>query len=62
LHDRLVADGWVPPLPPPPPPPQLILNATDPAEQLAWLSGVLAKAYASKEIVYIIGHIPFSTP
>lgn len=40
---------------------QLILNATDPTEQLAWLSGVLAKAKASNEIVFIIGHIPFST-
>jgi hypothetical protein len=40
---------------------QLILNATDPTEQLAWLTGVLAKAKASNEIVFIIGHIPFST-
>lgn len=38
----------------------LILNATDPTEQLAWLSGVLAKAKASNEIVFIIGHIPFN--
>ncbi|KAL6076104.1 Sphingomyelin phosphodiesterase [Balamuthia mandrillaris] len=37
----------------------LIANFTDPADQLSWLQGVLSNAYAQKEQVYIIGHIPF---
>lgn len=33
-------------------------NLTDPANQLQWLSGELAKAEQAKEKIYIIGHIP----
>ncbi|XP_030055726.1 sphingomyelin phosphodiesterase [Microcaecilia unicolor] len=36
----------------------LLMNSTDPADQLQWLVGVLQDAEDNKEKVHIIGHIP----
>ncbi|KGL85340.1 Acid sphingomyelinase-like phosphodiesterase 3a, partial [Tinamus guttatus] len=39
-------------------PNSVTVNITDPANQLAWLEGVLETSSQKKEKVYIIGHVP----